>query len=376
MKLKAFFTIALILFIAGSTAAAVQVVEGEVGPGALYAIFVPDDWNGDLILYAHGFVDAARPTALPTADEIEPLRDRLNELGYAVAYSSYSENGLAVKDGAQRTKQLRGIFVSEFGTPDHTYLMGHSLGGLVNVLLAEKHPNLFDGALPMCGIIGGSQAQIDYIANVRVVFDFFYPGVLPGDALNVPEGLDLQNDVILPVILAIQANPAGAGAISAVGQSPVPWSTPAELVESIVRAIGFNFRGFEDVLRRTHGHSPFDNTGTVYAGFLPQPILDALNALADRFSSTPDAENYMENFYQPTGELEIPVLTLHNVLDPVAPLLHEPAYQMIVAEAGSSGMLVQRTVNRYGHCEFEVQEMVQAFQDLEDWVENGVTPSP
>jgi hypothetical protein len=29
-------------------------------------------------------------------------------------------------------------------------------------------------------MVGGSQAQIDYVANVRVLFDALYPGALPG----------------------------------------------------------------------------------------------------------------------------------------------------------------------------------------------------
>lgn len=375
MKKALLSLILLLLFVTAPAVAETRVVEGDSG-GALYAMFLPDGWNGDLVLYAHGFIDPEAPIALPTNDGIEALRDRLLELGYAVAYSSFPENGLAVKEGARSTHQLRGLFVEEFGEPDRVYLMAHSLGGLISIMLAEKHPSQYDGVVPMCGMIGGSQIQADYVANVRVLFDFFYPGVLPGDALNIPEGVDLQTEVILPVIQAISADPTGAGAISAIHQTPVPWSNGAELVESIVRAIGFNFRGGPDILERTHGNSPFDNTDTEYTGFLPPQVLAAVNTFVDRFEDTPDAVNYLRNFYLPSGELDIPVLTLHNVMDPVVPLFHEPAYQQIVAAAGESDRLVQRTVNRYGHCEFETAEMVQALQDLEDWAENGVKPAP
>ena len=359
-----------------------QEIFGEIGPGAKYGLFVPQNWNGDLALYAHGFIDPASPIDLPTANEIVPLRDQLVELGYAVAYSSYSENGLAVKDGAQRTQQLRGIFVSKVGKPGRTYLMGHSLGGLVAIMLAEKHPKHYAGALVMCGMVGGSQPEIDYVANVRVLFDFFYPGVLPGNALDIPDGVDLMNDVVFPVIAAIQADPTGAGTIPFIQQTPVPFSTPQELVESFVRALGFNFRGFQDVFDRTHNHNPFDNSITLYTGPLPAPVVDAINAGVDRFETTPDAANYLRHYYQPSGNLEIPVLTLHNVLDPVVPIFHETMYQQIVATAGKSDLLVQRTVNLYGHCVFgstpeeEVTKMVQAFQDLANWVENGVKPLP
>ena len=74
---------------------------------------------------------------------------------------------------------------------------------------------------------------------------------------------------------------------------------------------------------RTHGHPPFDNMDTVYTGALPPEILGLINATVGRYESTPDARNYLEHYYQPDGDISIPVLTLHNNLDPVAPIFHE-----------------------------------------------------
>src|SRR5205085_2467058 len=70
---------------------------GTTGPGSEYAIYVPVQWNGDVVFYAHGIVDAAAPVTLPSSS-IDELRDSLGVMGFAVAYSSYSENGWAVKD--------------------------------------------------------------------------------------------------------------------------------------------------------------------------------------------------------------------------------------------------------------------------------------
>ena len=363
-----------------STITTVQNVVGEIGPGSEYALLVPPNWNGDLILYAHGFIDTDKPVGLPTGDGWEPIRDELLGLGYAIAYSSYSENGLAIKDGAQRTHQLEGIFKSKFGKPTRTYLVAHSIGGLISVKLAEKYPKRYDGVLVMCGMIGGSQAEIDYVANVRVLFDFFYPGCLPGDVMNVPPGTDL-NDVITAVVTCITIDPTGAGAIACF--LPVPFNTSAQLVESLVRAIGFNFRGFEDVFDRTHDHHPFDNTTTVYScPLLPQPVVDAVNAGVGRFATTPDAVQYLQHYYEPNGNLRIPLLTLHNDKDPVVPFFHEDMYKQRVMDAGMGDYLVQRVIDRYGHCSFgedeasSTAEVIGAFQDLVNWVENGVKPTP
>lgn len=361
----------------------VTVVTGEIGPGAKYALYVPDDWNGDLVLYAHGFIDPEMPIVLPTADEWGDLRDELVGLGYAVAYSSYSENGFAVKDGARRTHQISGVFAEHFGKPERTYLAGHSLGGLVAVLLAEKYPGRYDGALVMCGMIGGSQAQIDYIANVRVLWDLFYEDVLPGDVCNVPEDVDLWNEVVIPMTLAMEDDPTGAGAIARIDQAQVAFSALNEIGETLITAVAFNFRGFHDVLDRTHQHCPVDNADVTYTGALvPADVLGFINAFVGRFSTTPDAENYLDHHYKPSGDLRIPMLTLHNTWDPAVPVFHETMYEQAVASAGNSNLLVQQRVNLYGHCKFGttadegVSRMKQAFQELVNWVENDVKPSP
>lgn len=346
-------------------------IEGEIGPGALYGLFLPAEWNGDLVLYAHGYTAPQAPISLPGGGS-DALRDGLLALGYGVAWSSYSENGYAVKDGVIRTRQLQGLFTSNFGKPDRTYLMGHSLGGIVTLMAAEQHPGLFAGALPMCSLVGGGPLEIDYIYNVRVLFDYFYPGVLPGDALNVPEGLNFGTDVVPAVVAAISANAGPAFQLAAVDQIELPYTNPGELINSILSPLFFNIVGTADFLDRTN-EGFFDNSTTVYSG---SPDDDALNASVDRFTGTPSARKYFENWYLPSGKLEIPVLTLHTTMDPIVPLFHEPAYEAIVADAGHSDLLVQRVIDRYGHCAFSGPETVTAFLDLVNWVETGVAPTP
>lgn len=363
----------------GAPTASVQVIGGQTGPGALYEMHVPAEWNGELVLYAHGFRDPALPVAIADQDSSFALRDRLVARGYAVAYSSYSENGFAVQDAALRTHQLRGLFAARVGVPGRTYLAGHSLGAVAALRIVEQHPEQYAGVLAMCGQVGGLQATVDYFAHVRVLFDYFYPGVLPGDALNVPAGVDLNTQVIGPALGAIQANPAGAGAIARIMAAqgmPVPAASGPQLVESILRALAYDFRALPDLLRRTHGHSPFDNTATVYSSpALPGALLADLNARVDRFASTPDAREYLSRNYTPTGAIGLPVLTLFNTLDPVSPPFHEPAYRSAAAAAGAGHLLHQRRVDRYGHCAFSVGEMDAAFGALAEWVQAGAAPT-
>ncbi|MBW3630862.1 MAG: hypothetical protein KY464_16415 [Gemmatimonadetes bacterium] len=355
-----------------------RTVEGEVG-GAQYALFAPDGWNGELVLYAHGFRDASSPVNLRNQDGFYAVRDELLARGYAFAYSSFSENGLATKEGARQTHQLAGIFTSEFDRPARTYLMGHSLGGVIAVSLAEQHPNQYAGALAMCSQLGGIQATADYFAHVRVLFDYFYPGVLAGDALTIPASFDLNADVVMPAVQAMQANPTGAGIIARIMTAqgtPIPAVSGPQLVQSIVTALAFGYRAVPDLLDRTHGHSPFDNGATVYTSpVLPQSILDPINAGVDRFTATPDALNYLRHYYDPTGRISVPVLTLSNRLDPVSAPFHQATYTGLAAAAGASDLLMQRSsVNLYGHCNLTTSEMVQAFMDLAAWASTGTKP--
>jgi len=143
-------------------------VIGRTQSGAIFAMYRPDHWKGDLVLYAHGFTAPTDPIHLPP---IENLRDQLLAQGFAVAYSSFAENGLAVKDGVRQTARLEEVFADRLGRPRRVFLIGSSLGGLIAVSMAERDPDRYAGLLTVSGLIGGSRGIIDYIAHVRVLFD-------------------------------------------------------------------------------------------------------------------------------------------------------------------------------------------------------------
>src|SRR5438876_1143716 len=188
-------------------------VQGVTESGALYALFLPHDWNGRLVIFIHGLVDPASAIALPT---LGAAADTLRAHCYALAYSSFAENGWAVKDGAQRTHELSDLFAAEFGEPRRTYLYSQSMGGLIALKLAESYPTQYDGVLAECGVLGGSFARFRYMFDVRLLFDFFYPGVLPGGVLGMPEGIDLVNGIRLPARAAMVASPDRAHNLAAI----------------------------------------------------------------------------------------------------------------------------------------------------------------
>lgn len=379
-----------------------RTVVGQTGPGSSYAVYIPRSWNGDAVEYAHGFRDAASPVDLRDQDNLYAIRDLLGGLGYAVAYSSFDENGLAVKDGIQRTHQLRGLLAAQLGgrLPAHNFLVGSSLGGGIGVYLAEHYPEQYDGAFLMCGMVGGTLLQTQYVGHVRALFDYFYPGAMPGSVLGVPAGepIPTTEQVQARVLGALPTNPLALYAIASTRQTPLPYvpggnvldpssASFQTMVYSLAYAVAWHARGMNNVLELTHGHTPFDNHSTDYAlgtPVVPAPLVPTISTMIDdadahvgRYTFDPSALNYLQQWYTPTGDVRIPVLTLHNTFDPGVPAFHEAALLERVQAAGRSDMLVQRYYPyAFGHCALPPSVVVQSFQDLANWARLGTRPAP
>src|SRR5213594_1710820 len=341
-------------------------LEGDIGPGAHYVISVPENWNGDLVLYAHGYTAPIFPVGLPPGEEVlvEGLRTIALQTSFAFAYSSYSQTGLGLRDAAQRTDQLASIFTSRVAEPRRTFLIGASFGGLVALKLVEAHPERFAGLLTLSGMLGGVQAEIDYVSHVRVLFDYFYPGVLPGNLYELPADFDLLQDLVGPVSAAIGANPQPAILMTQITQTPIPFSSGPELGQSIIQALVLQAVELRDLLDRTHGQGFFDNTQTVYTGNLPPELLADLNARVARYSDGPFARHFLDRYYEPTGDLRVPVVSLHTSLDPVVPIFHETIYRSLAEAQGQAANLHQIEVESYGHLAFTPEELVGGFQQM------------
>jgi len=364
-----------------------RIITGETGPGSLYRLYLPRQWNGTAIYYAHGIRDVLDPVGLQDQDNFAALRDQLGALGYAIAASSFSENGYAVEDAARRVHQLRGLFTSSFGQPTRSFLVGHSLGALAVMQLAERYPGQYDAVVPICGIVGGTQAQLDYVVNVRALFDHFYPGILPGSASEPVPGYVIDLAKRNQIINAVSTNPLGLLVMASTAQTPIEFTTQAELVESLLNALFYHTRGADNVLTFTNGKFPVSNVGVTYsprALILPPlnvqslpAILGGVNAQIGRFDADRSAAVWAANNFTPSGALRIPTLTLHNRWDRLVPRFHENILAERVGAAGATNLLVQRSrlAWGYGHCAIPASAQVEAITDLASWVETGVKPS-
>ena len=280
----------------------------------------------------------------------------------------------------RRTHQLGKIFASKYGKPRRTFLVGHSLGALVDREAGRDLSRASTrGAMPMCGPLGGALAEIQYAGDRACIFDYYFPGVLPGSPFDIPPGTTYltpydpggPTPLFLQVYAALAADPQStfAWAVAA----GLPFANATELGYSALYVVGFNLRYTNDLVDRVNGKIPYDNTKTQYAVQVADDQTNAylsflLNQGVARFASDPAAIDYYQRNYEPSGQIGIPVLTIHTMRDPAIPVWHEQLFAEKVAAAGRSSFLRRRTVDAWGHCAIPTATIVAGFTELVGWV--------
>ena len=313
-----------------------------------------------MLVYAHGYVSPDQPIAIPedqlTLPDGTSLPGSFTALGYAFAVSSYRVNGLAAVEGQEDLKELTGIFTKQFGKPDATFLGGVSEGGLVATLSAEKFPGTYDAATAACGPIGSFSGQINYIGDARLLFDFYFPGVLPGSVISVPAQLwtNWQSVYVPAIKAALAASPARKQSFLNTSLIPIS-SDPAETIDNVLNALRYSAMATNDAKVKLKGQ-PYDNRGRYYFGSTND---FELNTHITRYTADAAAVQAMMQ-YETTGKPQIPLVTLHTTADPIVPWLHEAGYYFKSLQFGSKN-LVQIPVFRNGHCNFQAGEIIWAF---------------
>lgn len=346
-------------------------VHGAAG----YRIEVPAQWNGRLVLWAHGY----RGEGLELTVDNHPLRPYLIANGYAWAASSYSHNGYDVSTGIKDTHDLATQFNGLVGRPEVTYITGASMGGHVTAASIEQYPNAYDGAMPICGVVG------DY-----ELFDYFLDFMLAAQTLA---GLDAQfpappewATAIVPLITSTLAAawPFGLTVdgehlkalteLRSGGERPLfdaAWAAWASFLLGLPATGDGTVPGSPGVV--------VDNTDAVYQ-FDGDPALSpaeqAFNDAIPRIEQEPQGrvERGLNNAPVVDGRIPVPVVSLHDLGDLFVPFLMEQVYARRAAANGRSDLLVQRAIRGVGHCDFTAAELVTGFADLVKWVEHGERP--
>ena len=326
---------------------------------------IPPNWNGHLVMYAHGYVPEQLDLALPLAELTLPdgtfMPNVLLAQGFAFATTSYHKNGYAVEQARRDLNDLIRHFTTLVppGSLQRVFLVGASEGGEIAALMIEHFPDKYAGALALCGPIGGGPYQVQYLSDFRVVFDYFFPNVFSFGVTDVPPDAFLNWGAYMQTIaLAIVSDPNATVQLYNVSGAALDPQDPTSTVGSALSILFYSIWGTNDLVA-TAGGMPYDNRSMQYSGSLDD---DALNSGVERVQSDGRARAYMRRFYQTTGELQRPLVTLHNTLDPVVPFQHEVVYATLAAQAGSSDLFTSLPAQQqYGHCNFNIQEVGTAF---------------
>ncbi len=337
--------------------------DGNQSSGALFRICIPERWNGSLVVYAHGYVSPLEPL-LVRDDEVDgtTVSEIVNQLGFGFATSSYSKNGLAVLPAVADLVDVVEIFRDRHGEPNQVYMVGVSEGGLATMLAVEQNPAVFDGGLAGCGPIGDFRRQVNYFGDFRVVFDYFFPDVMPGSPVRIPqEVMNNWETVYVPRIKsAIASDPDATKQLLRVTRAPTDPNDPSTNEETIIGLLWYNVFATNDGVAQLGGQ-PYGNRRRFYFGSRND---FRLNFRIQRFRAEAAALDEIEAHYQTSGNLVSPIVTIHTTGDPIIPYWHDPLYFWKATRNGSFLRHAHIPVFRYGHCSFEVSELLVGFAVL------------
>jgi len=342
--------------------------DGLQASGSIYRICMPapGEYNGDLVIWAHGFQDAGTPVQIPEDQLVVggvSIPQIVNALGFGFATNSYSKTGLAVRQGMADILDLVDIYTAQQGAPRRVYLTGASEGGLITTLLIEQHPDTFIGGLAACGPIGDFPFQINYFGDARLMFEVFFPGLIPGDPFNPPQTLvDNWETYYTQVVRPVVFDPANRSKLQQwvkVARLPFDAGDFLNTVEVSVRdALRYAVVNAKDAAT-TLGGFPFDNSSRWYSGSDNDFLL---NLLVPRYRAAGAALTEMRTYYNTRGQLAVPLVTIHTLRDQQVPQLHQVLYTLKTLFTGDLlSQHVPITVDRFGHCNFEPAEVLVAF---------------
>jgi hypothetical protein len=376
-----------------STGAALSSVHTGVYGGAAYRIEVPLRWNGELVVYAHGY----RGTGTTVYVSNPALRAHYVARGFAWAASSFATNGYDVGQGVRDSYSMIGVFRQVIGrSAGHVYMSGESMGGQITAVTIEKHPSSFVGAMPYCGVLADTRL-FDYfldanvtaaaLAGVRIGFPLHPPA-------DYPDQWRTQVNQVLPALgLAAGALPK----LTAAGRT---WSAVLERGTGGVRpgfdgsfaywnslpaSAPFNdlpflfglYPGLSGGTANIAAGNVTDNRFTLYRSTdRPWPTAAEwrLNAGVLRVKHTATADPGLGGIPRVDGDPSMPVLSLHDIGDLFVPFSMEQIYARRAAANGGSKLFVSRAIRGVGHCDFTQPELRTGFDDLVNWVRTGHRP--
>jgi len=353
------------------------VLTGNTDGGAFFRIVVPTDWNGDLVIWNHGF--SLSPIG-PVSD-LGPLAAVQLSEGYAVAASSYQQIGWALFKTKNDMQNLVNVFKANFGAPNQVLVNGGSLGGIVTADVVEK-ANIGNvvGAYPICGALAGGR-NWDAALDLRLVYDAVCANTpaaaIPGGATGLPAP-GFPDYPFSQTQMALAAN-ACMGVLT-----PPAFRTPQQnanlaLYLSVTQLppsflltdLGYGLYGYSNMIwdpAKLNGKQGVGNAHVNYdnGGFIDSNI--------ERVSTNPGAVNRVRKYFTPAGNVgDVKIVSLHTDGDGLVIIENEKEYADVVPAENLTIAVVDEVGNT--HCGFTASETVAGWESLRAWVAGAPQPT-
>ena len=386
-----------------AAAPAVERLTGTLPDGAAWIADVPENWNGTLIVFSHGF-GATTPQNAPR----EAVRLRLLEEGYALTGSSYdvSETLWALESAARDQVATVEAVTERIGEPVRTLSIGQSMGGLVNAQLARSGAGGIDGALGLCGLVAGANDLHTYQLDAEyTIARLLLPGtpVKLVDFASEAEGAATGRR-LTDAVVAAQKTPEGRARIALAAaylnlptwapgkERPAPGDRDEQQAQQYVwlaqgvlnrveparfhveKALGGNNSGNKGVdyarVLATSQHAPLVKALYKKAGL---DLRADLRDLTNNATITADPAAVAEGLRTSSAGqgLAVPLLNIHTTADDLVPVEQESRFATRVRASGDAAQLRQAYVERQGHCAFTTAETVAALHALESRLDTG-----
>ncbi|MGY2896464.1 hypothetical protein ACVWZX_004510 [Deinococcus sp. UYEF24] len=259
--------------------------------------------------------------------------------------------------------------------PGHQPLLaGNGVGGLGVTLLLERQVPV-TGGLALCAPVSGWAAQVAYLTDFRLVYDYFTRN-LAGTRLsgyNDPTNLALLPDIAAsatsvsalfagaPSIDRFKANLGQIGDVTHVRADAMAYRT---LLAAYSREV--------PRWQAAYGGFPYSNTATYYQSSMDD---DPMNVGIVRMQAVPGAAALLAPL-TPTGRWNRPLLTVHDLSDPIYP---EEAEGLLRSRAGASP-LAQQVIQNVGAagvqpCDLPEMAALSAYHELQTWAIGGPKPA-
>ena len=162
--------------------------------GALVRLCVPDSWRplqDPLIILAPE--PSVEDNAFSASERLRAVEARLTQrlsassttlpANWATAVTSLRASGLpAIQFATDDLTDALMAFRARRGPPGGVGLLGWGVGGLIATRALEASPP-YGAACVICAPIGSTASQLEYLLDLSRLFELYFPGVLPGEAV-------------------------------------------------------------------------------------------------------------------------------------------------------------------------------------------------